>query len=402
MLANKLLSLLSLTILNRKNTKIVKRLTESICIVGKVNYYEHLSYQYFFNSVFVFFIIMERTLSLEFFLLGFFVLAYFSLNILFFPSYYFSIDEHNYVKGSFLLREGKFAEKDPGFACRSGVFTNDGYVSSQFIGRSLFLVPFTFLGLEGVMLSGLVIHALNFFLIVLLLRRFSLSPLFSVLYLVYPAFILTSRGIYAELLVLTCLLAGLYFYLGKRLLDNFIAGFFLGLAILVRYDAFLALISFAVVLLFNKTDFSQIKLDLSFVRSLSWKEFFSLILGSLPIIVFLLIFNGFVYSGVLNTGYGSGFKLIASLFSSIIDDDNLLYPFLLLIFYPLLIVSPFLSKNFPLKREYFLLIISYFLINSAFTEFFAFDFSLEKSFTARLRYFSFFENKRLFQKVREL
>ncbi|MEM4257319.1 MAG: hypothetical protein QXD98_03090 [Candidatus Diapherotrites archaeon] len=319
-------------------------------------------------------------------LLAFFVLGYFVLNLFFFPSFYFSIDEHNYIKNAFLLRDGKIAESDPGFACRAGIFTDVGYVSSQFIGRSIFLVPFTFFGLYGVMLSGLFIHALNFLLIILLLRRFSLSPLFAVLYLVYPVFILTSRGVYAELLVLTCLLVGFYFYIGSKLRDKFLAGFFLGLAIFVRYDAFLALVSFAFGCLFDKVDFKKLKLDFNFIFSFNWKSFFLFILGSLPVLVSLLFFNSIVYSGALNTGYGSGFSLLNSLFSSIVDFDNVIYPVLLLLFYPLLLVSPFLSKKFPFKREYFLLIVSYFLINSAFTEFEAFDFSIEKTFTARLRY----------------
>ncbi|GEM_PF-1913489 len=298
------------------------------------------------------------------------VVGYILIQAAFAPGMYVSIDEHTYIKNAFLLREGKIAQQDPGYACRSTLYTEKGYVASQFIGRSLFLLPFTFLGLLGIMFSGLAIHLINFFGIVLVLRRMGANALFSLLYLFYPAFILNSRSVSPELLVLTGFIFGLYFYLGNRARSWLFSGFFFGLAALARYDAIFGLGAFAAASLLSNR-----------------KRAAMLLLGALPVGIAILSFNGWAYGGTLATGHGSGLGLAGRLLTEgIIDVDNLIYPLLLLIFYPLLIASPFLAKKFPLKGEFLLLIAVYLVLNSTFTSFLDFNFSVQTTFTARLRY----------------
>src|SRR3989344_4730938 len=88
--------------------------------------------------------------------------------ISFMPSFYASIDEHGYLQNAVLFSQGKLGESDPAFAPR-GAFNGLEYISNRFIGKSVSMIPFLFLGLTGVMLSGLIIHLLNFFIIIKIL-----------------------------------------------------------------------------------------------------------------------------------------------------------------------------------------------------------------------------------------
>ena len=302
-------------------------------------------------------------------LLVFAVIGYVLIQLIFFPQMYLSTDEHNYLKNSVLLSEGKISITDSAYASRASVYTNQGYVASHFIGRSIFMVPFIFFGLLGIMFSGLVIHLLNFILVILLLKKFKIPDFYSLFYLFYPAFIWSSRTLYAELLVLTGLLAGFYFFTSLKQKHWLFSGFFFSLAVLVRYDTILALFAFVLPSIFYNR-----------------KKAFSLLLGAIPIGVLIMAFNSFVYGGIASTGYGSGTGLITSLLGHLFEVDHLIYGVILLILYPLLLISPFLIKKFSYKKEFAFLIIFYFLMNARFTEFLAFDFSIESALVMRLRY----------------
>ena len=302
-------------------------------------------------------------------LLVFVVIGYILIQLIFFPQMYLSTDEHNYLKNSVLLSEGKITIGDSAYASRASIYTPQGYVASHFIGRSLFMIPFIFFGLTGVMLSGLVIHLLNFILVSLLLRKFKISDFYSLLYLFFPAFIWSSRTLYGELLVLTGLLAGFYFFISSKQKQWVFSGLFFSLAVLTRYDAILAFGAFVLPSLFNNR-----------------KKAISLILGAFPVGVGIMLFNTFVYGGLASTGYGSGTGFIASLLGHLFEIDYLIYGIILLILYPLLLISPFLNKKFSYKKEFALFIIFYFLLNARFTEFLAFDFSIESALVMRLRY----------------
>lgn len=302
-------------------------------------------------------------------LLVFAFLAFIAVQLFFIPEMYASIDEHSYLKNAFLLREGRIGISDPAYACRSNILTQQGYVSSQFPGRSFFLIPFTYFGFDAVMLSGLLIHLLNFALLALIFGRLSLNRLCALLYLFFPTFIWSARTLNAELLVLTGLLGAFYFYLGSKKQDWALSGLFFAIAAFVRYDAALAFAAFLIpAFLENKGKFA------------------GMLAGFLPAALLIGAFNMWAYSGALNTGYGSGQGLASALSAGLLDKDLVIYAAILLLFYPLMLASPFLSKKFRMKKEFSLLIALYFVLNAAFTEFLAFQFSIESTFTARLRY----------------
>src|SRR3989344_2218694 len=179
------------------------------------------------------------------------LLVFSAIFLVFFPHFYTSIDEHTFLKNALLLRGGSIGEHDPELACRSTLYNENGFIGGQFIGRSLFLIPFTFFGFDAVMLSGLAIHIMNALLFYLILRRLGIDARFTVLYLFFPAMLWESRTLYSELLVLTAFLAAFYFYTGKSRLENAAGGLFFGLASVVRYDAMVGFAAFAAPLVFQ-------------------------------------------------------------------------------------------------------------------------------------------------------
>jgi len=294
--------------------------------------------------------------------------AYLLIQLLFFPSMYVSSDEQGYIKNATLLVNGTIFEPSAGYAARSSSYTDSGYVSGRFLGESIFLIPFSFFGLFGIMISGIFLHLFNFLIVALILKKLKVNKLFSILYLFFPAFLLASRTVLPGLLTLTFLLLGFYFFNSETKKIWLVSGLFFGLAVFTRYDAIFALLAFVIPSLFNHR-----------------KKAFFLLIGAAPIGGIILLSNFLLYGGALSTGYGSGTGLVFDLIKGVIDADNLIYFLILLIIYPLLIISPFISK-FRFKKEFVLLIAFYFIINSTFTDFLAFNFSITGTLTSRLRY----------------
>jgi len=298
-------------------------------------------------------------------------LSYVLVFIAFFPSYFASIDEHSILKNALLLREGNFAlaESNPELACRASNYTSNGYVAGQFAGKSFFLLPFTFLGLEGVMISGLVVHLLNAFLLYLIFKRLSIDARFTILYIFFPAMIWESRTLFSELLVLTFFLGAFYFYLKKANFSSVISGALFGLAAFVRYDAAAGFMAFAApLIIFDR------------------RKLMGMLAGFVPAIALIALFNSAVYGGALQTGYGSGPSIAASVFSAFGLPTFLLSVLLLALVYPLMLPSIFAPKWRPYLAAFALLALGYLALNSRFTSFLAFDSSFATIVTARMRY----------------
>ena len=290
----------------------------------------------------------------------------------FYPSYFTSIDEHTLLKNSLLLHEGQIGEQNPELACRSTIYNQQGYVAAQFFGKSVFLLPFTFFGLDGVMLSGLLIHILNAILLYLILKKLSIDPRFTILYIFMPVMLWEARTLYSELLVLTAFLAAFYFYIKNTRNSNFISGAIFGLAMFVRYEAIAGFAAFSLPLLFSDR-----------------KKLLELAAGFIPVVVLIMAFNTYAYSGPLSTGYGAGQSLLLSTIVAAFSTELhtlILYTLLLLLLPPLLLASPFISKERKYLLQFVLLAGAYLILNARFTNFLAFDFSAATTLTARLRY----------------
>src|SRR3989344_2277605 len=250
------------------------------------------------------------------------LLVFSAIFLIFFPGIYTSIDEHTFLKNALLLRGGSIGEQDPELACRSTLFTGQGFIGGQFIGKSLFLAPFTLFGMDAVMLSGLAVHLINALLVFLILRGLGTDARFAVLYIFFPVMLWESRTLYSELLVLTAFLAAFYYYIRKTGPDNVASGFFFGLASIVRYDAMVGFAAFAAPLVFQDR-----------------KKLLGMLAGFIPVALLIFLFNSYAYSGPFNAGYGSGISLLSSL-AAINPLTFLAYLGILLVLIPGLLASP--------------------------------------------------------------
>ena len=219
----------------------------------------------------------------------FIIIAFIAIHLFYFPQFYTSIDEREYIRNAFLLQQGTLTEPDITKAC-TGRFNGEGYISQYFIGRSVFLIPFTWGGLPFIMLSGLVIHLLNAFLFYKLLRRLHFHPVYTLLYFLFPAFFWASRTLGSELLALTGIFAGVYLYLGTRKQQT-LSGLLFGLTLFIRYEIALIAMAFLMISILKDR-----------------KKFLSLLIGFVPAVAFLLIFNQTVYGGLLTGGYATPFS----------------------------------------------------------------------------------------------
>jgi len=302
-------------------------------------------------------------------ILLFCAVVYSVLFFLFFPAFYSSIDERAYVNNSVLLAQGTLFGQGPGESCNSS-FTEQGYHSSYFIGKSAFLLPFLAGGIGGVMASGLVIHLLNFFMFYLILKKMKQNVMCSLLYLLFPAFVWGSRTLYPELLVLTFFLAGFLALLYEKRNFLLLSGALFGIACFVRYDAVLGFAAFFI----------------SFLVKDRKKALFFL-LGFLPFAFAILCFNQFVYGGPLQSGYGDVLSLASrsvefGFFAALAG-----FVVILTLFYPLLLESAFLAK-YKHRLAIALVAVFYILFYSryAVANFLNYDFNAFLFLTIRLRY----------------
>lgn len=289
------------------------------------------------------------------------------LYLIFYPTYYISIDEHQYIKNAFLIPTGTIVTSQSELYCGGHQIGENTWVSSQPIGKSITLIPFTFLPFDWIFLSGLLAHLLNFALIIIILRRMNVSTNWASLYLFIPVFQWSSRTIFPELNVLSLFLAAYYFWINTQKKYYALSGFLLGVSMVLRYDAVTGPAAFGL-----QAVLTERKKLLPFVAGLA-----------LPIL-FLLMFNQYTYGGMLSTGYGS----VAEQTSFPIPNDFILsiftYATLLFIAIPF---SLFAVRKSEHRILFWSLAAGTIIVFSYFSPFWHFDFSLPLTFTARLRYF---------------
>lgn len=278
----------------------------------------------------------------------------------FFPSFYTSTDEHEFLKASVAFSNLDFFEENRELSC-NGTSTEFGYLPRSFYLKPIFMVPFQFFGLAGVMLSGLVIHLLNFFILAAIFRKMKIDLRFLVLYLFFPAFVWSARTIFAELLVVTFLLLSYYFYTAnkKRL---FVSGLFFGFAFLTRFEVALAFLAFLIPLLYDWVKDKKFEKPVYFAA------------GFVPSALFFLISNFLIFGNPFRTVYGSSVNhatgaLAQQLYLPLLP-KMILFALLLLLVYPLMLLVPFFAKEN--KRQLVLLTFSYLFFTSKFGGFFPF------------------------------
>jgi hypothetical protein len=140
----------------------------------------------------------------------------------------------------------------------------------------------------------------------------------------------------------------------------------------VRYDALIGIIAFSIPLLIYEK-----------------QRFIRMLFGFIPIFAIFLLFNYFVYGNLFGTGYGSGIAIATSIIQKFSINwlaNFFIYSAILLIVFPGMLISPYFMKDKKFLPQFVLLSLGYLAMNSRFTDFLSFDFSIQTLFTGRLRY----------------
>src|SRR3989344_697734 len=262
------------------------------------------------------------------------LLIYVLFCVLFYPSYYLVNDEHHYLRGAYLLTEGKFWTDNE---LHGYHFPSDGerYFPRYPPGMYVLLAPFILFGLKPVFLSGMIFHIFGVFIFVRLLKRLNIPSIAALLYLAYPPFVYYSFTIFTDYALTFFILLGWYLYLSKSSRDHFLAGLCFGFAFLLKVNAFVFFLGFFAVALWKNR-----------------KKFAWMLAGSIPFGSFHLADNWVVYGSPFLTAYafwdqfyGQGSNPFVTLGNWELFFINLFYQMvLLLILYPGMVLVLF-RKN---------------------------------------------------------
>lgn len=284
------------------------------------------------------------------------VLVYVAIFLVFYPRITAIVDENAYLTQAFLFKSTKLAydeESIPRPILTFDMREAGGHIVSKYPpGNSLWLVPFLHLGLgwRGVFLSGLMCALLGTWLIALILRQIvpESDPRWALLYLFYPTVVVFSRTIMSDLPATTGVIGSFYFLLRGNLWV-LLAGWLLGVSALFRYPLVVLVIPFLVILFLHKRRFNEVALFL---------------LGLLPPLLGFLLYNRYAFGSFIHIPMWPTDRFGVEF----IPHHLLFYSLPLLVWYPLMLVSPLLApKNYRLMLSLPPLILLSFYSTFSFT-----------------------------------
>lgn len=286
----------------------------------------------------------------------------------YYPSYFVSVDEHEYLKNAHLILTGTTQTHDPYLYCGGKLISENTYASAIPLGKSISLIPFTFLPFSFVFLSGILIHLLNFLLFIWILRRLKVPAYWALLYLFFPAFLWEARTLFSELFVLTLFLAGYLSWLKGTRNFTVLSGALLGFAAIVRYDAGIAVVAFAAYAFVSERN-----------------RLLPFLVGSVPFLIGLLGINLWTYGGLFNSSYGS----ISGHIGRGLNPRFLIELATLILF--LVAILPFswfsLVRKFKHSLIFGIISIGALLFFTQYSYFSSFEVAIPQLLTARVRYF---------------
>ncbi len=261
------------------------------------------------------------------------ILIYVSLFITFYPPFYTTRDESNFIRLAFFFREGKIFVTDSQYQLSFGRF--EGAYYPYFIGQSIMLLPFTFLGWNAAFLLGMVLHiiaSIIFYRIVV--EKQKKSIFYIALFLFFPYFIYYSTTLFSDFSAGVLALLAFYFYLSKDRKQNILSGALFGFVCVVKYTNILIFIPFFVYTLLKNR-----------------KKLLYLLAGLLPFAAFILVYNTLIFGGLFESPH-AGIEVLGTGESSVTafsPANYLVYlPFIifrLLIIYPLMFFAPFFYRK---------------------------------------------------------
>jgi hypothetical protein len=287
------------------------------------------------------------------------VAAYILFFLYFYPPFYTTLDENNYIRSAYLIQQGSFEVKDP-FYRYGFVYNGRGYVPYSF-GMPVLLLPFTFFGWNAVFLSGLAAHLLATLVFYKVLSRLGKNPNNVLLYLFFPYFFYYGTTLFPDFHSALFILTGFYFYIAKERRRHLISGALFGFACLLKYTNLLAFLPFAMVSLIKDRP------RLGYI-----------LLGFLPFALLILALNQTYYGGWFTTAYAYDVPNVSfegkytleqaiplSTFSLSYYKEYIPFAsFRLLLVYPLMLLAPFFYRGTG-RREVIIAVVIFFAFFSA-------------------------------------
>lgn len=277
---------------------------------------------------------------------------------LFFPLFYGANDEHCYLRNAWDLPRGGIIHEDYGTSLKGEDFGN-GYTTKCMQGVSVFLIPFTSVfGWEGAFLATFFVFLGSIYFFDKILKRLKISPIFTLFFAFYPAFVYYSRTIFTEPYTIFATLLGLYFFLkGKNWKNFYLSGLFFGLAIFIRYTQILVVGVFGLFLLWELIKFWLDKKEINKKYLLNLIAFAAGIFPYLPVILYI---NNILWGGPFSLGYDFTVSPYErSLTLSVVPFKFIRYFIILNIFYPGMWVLAFFSR---IKKKWLFLAASHIII----------------------------------------
>ncbi len=163
-----------------------------------------------------------------------FIVFYIITFLYFYPPFYGSSDEQEYLHGAYLLRKGTLSTNDPLYSYQTP-FDGKKYIYINFIGESILLLPFTFFGWSSAFLSGMLLHLIGVFVFYKILKRLKIDTKNTLLYLLFPPILYLTRTLYNSLPAAVLVLVAFYFYTSQKKRDHILACLCFGAVALFRY-----------------------------------------------------------------------------------------------------------------------------------------------------------------------
>ena len=259
------------------------------------------------------------------------VMALFAgIYLVFYPPIYTSIDEASTFRMALAMHHGWFIPHDPEFFPSISPIGIPGRMYRFPIGFPAVLSLASVFGWRAFFLVNPLLHLTAAWCFGRILQSNRISAKYAVLYLLYPCFILFTRTLYSDAFAASLTTTALYLILCRRSPGS--AGLCLGLAFAARAaSAPVAILLFLSLLLWDQRR-----------GLLSWRRALSLrfLLGVTPFLVCVGAYNIYTMGSPFRSTYS-----IAQLSLHGLISTGPLYAVSMLIFYPGLLLAPFLYRG---------------------------------------------------------
>lgn len=257
--------------------------------------------------------------------------------IVFFPTTFTTIDEHDYLNNAQLIVNSGL-KTDCSLNIPGQWPTDLGYCISKYnIGTSFFLIPGVLLNKDLVAMSTFLIFILGIVIFYKLLEYYKLDKRFIYLFALFPPFIFFSRTILSEMYSMVMLLGLFYAFLNinKSAKYKVLTGVFMSLALYIRYTNIIPVAILGIYFLYV------------YIKEYGIKQvvikFWITHLIALIALISILVFNYTFYGDFFRSGYYFSSEE-GSLALEQIPAVFFKYFLLINIFYPATLVVLFKSK----------------------------------------------------------